>query len=222
MALLLWAAAATAQTVVPNVFSNGTPADANEVNENFEALADAIDEAEGEPGPQGPPGPRGPAGPQGPAGAPGPQGPPGLSPALGFLCPDNTVVKGFDAEGRPRCANPVTGLLLTCPVGITLERVQAILAAAGASITQVRCKTDALDNAELFLFTSVGDEGSIDVRVLPSFPRISARCSTDLRNAAFNECLEVEYFDRSPSDTELLACADKIRALAAAFGASCP
>jgi len=41
--LLLLPLSALAQTQVPNVFEDGTPASAAEVNENFDALGDAID-----------------------------------------------------------------------------------------------------------------------------------------------------------------------------------
>ena len=51
---------AVAQTQVPNVFEDGTPASAAEVNENFDALEAAIDAIpEGPAGPQGEPGPAG-------------------------------------------------------------------------------------------------------------------------------------------------------------------
>jgi microcystin-dependent protein len=64
---------AHAQVTVPNGFTNGTPGNADEVNENFNALADAINNvptggAQGDPGPEGPAGPPGATGPQGPAG----------------------------------------------------------------------------------------------------------------------------------------------------------
>ena len=58
---------ALAQTTVPHEFKNGEIADADEVNENFQALAGAIDAIPA--GEQGPPGPPGPKGEQGPAGA---------------------------------------------------------------------------------------------------------------------------------------------------------
>ena len=41
------AALTQAQTVVPHTFEDGTPAEASEVNENFDALAGAIDEGLG-------------------------------------------------------------------------------------------------------------------------------------------------------------------------------
>ena len=63
-AVLLFASFhAVAQTQVPNVFEDGTPASAAEVNANFDALETAIDAI--------PEGPAGPQGEQGPAGADG-------------------------------------------------------------------------------------------------------------------------------------------------------
>ena len=60
-AVLLFASFhAVAQTQVPNVFEDGTPASAAEVNENFDTLEAAIDAI--------PEGPAGPQGEQGPAG----------------------------------------------------------------------------------------------------------------------------------------------------------
>ena len=60
-AVLLFASFnAVAQTQVPNVFEDGTPASAAEVNANFDALEAAIDAI-----PEGPAGPQGPAGPAG-------------------------------------------------------------------------------------------------------------------------------------------------------------
>ena len=56
---------------VPHTFSNGQPADANQVNENFQELANRIDAI--------PEGPQGPAGPQGPQGIPGENGNNGLN-----------------------------------------------------------------------------------------------------------------------------------------------
>ena len=57
---------------VPHQFSNGTPADANQVNQNFQELADRISEIS--------------ASTQGPAGPQGEQGPPGPGkPAYNYL-----------------------------------------------------------------------------------------------------------------------------------------
>ena len=71
---LFYSISAFAQTTVPHVFVNGTPADADEVNENFQALGQAIDSVPA--GSDGPPGPEGPTGPPGPQGPAGPEGPP--------------------------------------------------------------------------------------------------------------------------------------------------
>ena len=67
-----------AQTQVPNVFEDGTPASAAEVNANFDALEAAIDAI-----PEGPAGPQGEKGDQGDTGATGPQGPIGLTGVTG-------------------------------------------------------------------------------------------------------------------------------------------
>ena len=98
----VWSVWAVAQITVPNVFTNGTPANADEVNENFNALADAIDNAPtGATGPAGPAGATGPAGPAGPAGATGPAGPAGAtgppgpaasSPSTAFLRPEQDCI----------------------------------------------------------------------------------------------------------------------------------
>ena len=58
--LLILSLSALAQTQVPNVFEDGTPASAAEVNEDFDALEAAIDAI-----PEGPAGPQGEQGPQG-------------------------------------------------------------------------------------------------------------------------------------------------------------
>ena len=94
------ASTADTQNLVPYVFSPGTKAKADEVNANFNALADAINNIQLIPGPQGAQGPQGPqgsqgltgsqgpAGPQGPQGAQGPQGPSG---AYGSPYPDHFI-----------------------------------------------------------------------------------------------------------------------------------
>jgi len=89
-----------AQTNLPHKFSNGTVIDANEVNNNFETLREAIDNViigpQGPVGPQGPTGENGKDGPQGlpgkdgqdgSDGAVGPQGPagPAGSTSLGYI-----------------------------------------------------------------------------------------------------------------------------------------
>jgi hypothetical protein len=82
--MMSWSWPVAAQTDVPNVFQNGTPANADQVNQNFSALAEAIDNIPaGSEGPAGPMGPPGPAGAEGPQGQIGPQGPPGPSGADG-------------------------------------------------------------------------------------------------------------------------------------------
>jgi len=60
---MLLSASAFAASPVQHIFSNGQPADANQVNENFQELADRIEEI--------------PVGPQGPQGDPGEKGDPG-------------------------------------------------------------------------------------------------------------------------------------------------
>jgi hypothetical protein len=64
-AAVLMAGAAFGQTQVPNTFQPGSPALASEVNENFDALAQAVQVLESTdpvPGPAGPQGSQGPAG----------------------------------------------------------------------------------------------------------------------------------------------------------------
>ena len=63
---LTYSGLAVGQTQVPNTFGAGQPARASEVNENFQALATAVDTAVT--------GPQGPEGPQGPQGIPGASG----------------------------------------------------------------------------------------------------------------------------------------------------
>jgi hypothetical protein len=64
-AAILIAGTALGQTQVPNIFQSGQPALASEVNENFDALVQAVQVLQS----TAPvPGPAGPAGPQGPAG----------------------------------------------------------------------------------------------------------------------------------------------------------
>lgn len=90
-AMMLATSAYSAPAVVlPHTFTNGTPANADEVNANFDALATAVGNVPAGPagpagaaGPQGPAGPAGAAGPAGPAGAIGPSGPPGPQGAKG-------------------------------------------------------------------------------------------------------------------------------------------
>ena len=67
---------------VPNTFTNGTPADADQVNANFSAVVTQISELATS-GVQGPQGETGPQGPQGDTGSQGPQGLQGLTGATG-------------------------------------------------------------------------------------------------------------------------------------------
>ena len=94
-AVLLFASFnAVAQTQVPNVFEDGTPASAAEVNANFDALEAAIDAI-----PQGPAGPQGEKGDQGDTGATGPQGPIGLTGVTGATgAKGDTGVQGIQGE----------------------------------------------------------------------------------------------------------------------------
>ncbi|MGD8568191.1 MAG: hypothetical protein PVJ39_08900 [Gammaproteobacteria bacterium] len=110
----LISAPAFAAPSVQHIFSNGQPADANQVNENFQELADRIEEIpEGPQGPQGEPGPPGPQGipgqnganglngldgergPTGPQGEPGPPGPSGPEGPQGEIGPQGEPGPGF-------------------------------------------------------------------------------------------------------------------------------
>ena len=92
-AVLLFASFnAVAQTQVPNVFEDGTPASAAEVNANFDALEAAIDAI-----------PEGPAGAQGPAGADGV--------AAGLSCSTDQIIR-YDGNNWV-CAHRYWGELYT-------------------------------------------------------------------------------------------------------------
>jgi hypothetical protein len=100
-----------AAPAVQHIFSNGQPANADQVNANFQELADRIEEIpEGPPGPQGPMGPQGlpgvngnnglngpegPPGPQGEQGIQGEQGPPGPQGPQGVQGPQGIPGPGF-------------------------------------------------------------------------------------------------------------------------------
>lgn len=82
---------------VPNTFSNGTPADADQVNANFSEVVNQISTLaeSGVVGPAGPQGIAGPAGPQGPQGLTGVPGPQGLTGSTGQQGPiGNTGPQG--------------------------------------------------------------------------------------------------------------------------------
>jgi hypothetical protein len=86
---------------VQHQFTNGTPANANDVNANFQELADRISEIPAGPqGPEGPPGPTGPQGPIGPTGPTGPMGPQGLPGQNGLNGLDGR--DGVDGEQGPQ------------------------------------------------------------------------------------------------------------------------
>lgn len=85
LACLSAAAAGYAQTTVPHTFTSGTTAKASEVNANFQALTNAINNIQLTPGPQGL------QGPAGPTGATGPQGPNDIAGNLSMLNSTATV-----------------------------------------------------------------------------------------------------------------------------------
>ena len=92
-----------AQTQVPNVFQDGTPVLAAEVNANFNALETAIDAI-----PEGPAGPAGPQGEKGDTGDAGPQGPIGLTGATGAKGDKgDTGEQGIQGEQGPAGADGV-------------------------------------------------------------------------------------------------------------------
>lgn len=115
---------ADAQTTVPNTFMSGEKAVADEVNENFQALADAIDTIELTPGPEGPMGATGPqgstgaTGPQGPAGATGPQGPSTTNDNALFIGSDQDANEVDSALELGTDAVPIMTLLEDGDVGI--------------------------------------------------------------------------------------------------------
>ena len=108
---ILVSSPAFAAPAVQHIFSNGQPANADQVNDNFQELADRIDAipagAQGEPGPAGPQGlpgvngnnglngPEGPPGPQGEQGIQGIQGPVGPQGAQGPEGPQGPAGPGF-------------------------------------------------------------------------------------------------------------------------------
>lgn len=130
---------AIAQTQVPNTFQDGSVIEAEQFNENFDALKNAIDSIQGgdqgpagpqgEPGPEGPRGPAGvqgeagPIGPQGPAGTQGETGPAGSPGPAGLRgergpagisdlgCTTDQIIRWDDGTGAWVCAtDPFVGL----------------------------------------------------------------------------------------------------------------
>ena len=164
LVFFLGVAPSGAQTEVPNVFSNGTVIDANDVNENFDTLESAIDAVsagtqgpQGEPGPPGPPGPegpqgaaglnglpgapgatgaQGPAGPQGPQGPQGEQGPPGPSTTSVAICNSSADTSG---PGVADCTCSVTELAKSTFINTSnneSERCQATSDTGGCTVIQ--------------------------------------------------------------------------------------
>ena len=119
-AAIFIATTAYGQTQVPNTFQSGQPARASEVNENFDALVQAVqvlestDPVPGPEGPAGPAGPAGPSGPAGPAGPEGPQGPAGQDAVIDFAlvqsrvtgsCAVGSFVSAIAEDGSVTCDN---------------------------------------------------------------------------------------------------------------------
>ncbi len=103
------ASTAYAQTQVPNTFNNGGVIEAEEFNENFDALESAIDGIPA--GPQGPAGPAGAQGPAGPAGAQGPAGPQGPAGVTDLGCTTDQIIRWDDTGGTWVCStDPFVGL----------------------------------------------------------------------------------------------------------------
>lgn len=119
---------------LPNTFVNGKPANADEVNANFEALADAINGTPAGPagpigpegpkgemgleGPIGPEGPKGETGPKGDTGSAGPMGPMGFTGPAGALGPMGPV--GPMGATGPQGAKGDPGVNFTAGSGISI------------------------------------------------------------------------------------------------------
>jgi len=103
---------------VANVFSNGSPADADQVNSNFQELADRISDNPGPAGPQGADGATGATGAQGLTGTTGPQGPAGPQGADGAT--GATGAQGLTGATGPQGVAGAQGLAgATGPQGAT-------------------------------------------------------------------------------------------------------
>jgi hypothetical protein len=119
---ILIAGTAFGQTQVPNTFQSGSPALASEVNENFDALVQAVQALESTDPVPGPMGPEGPQGPQGDVGPQGPQGPQGLQGTQGPQGPQG--LQGTEGPQGPAGQDAVidpaqvqTRVSGTCAVG---------------------------------------------------------------------------------------------------------
>ena len=95
---------------VPNSFSNGTPADADQVNANFTEVVNQISTLaeSGVVGPEGPQGPQGPAGPQGDQGIQGLTGPQGDQGIQGIAGPQGD--QGIQGVAGPQGDQGIQGV----------------------------------------------------------------------------------------------------------------
>lgn len=107
---------ATAQTQVPNTFQDGDVIEAEQFNDNFDALKKAIDGIPG--GEQGPAGPKGETGPEGP---PGPQGPQGAAGPVGPQGPAGT--QGKTGPSGPEGPQGETGPAGVSDLGCTTDQI---------------------------------------------------------------------------------------------------
>ena len=221
---------AYAQTQVPNTFNNGDVIEAEEFNENFDALESAIDGipagpagAQGPAGPagaQGPAGPEGPAGPAGAQGPAGPEGPAGDVAAIGTQCPGESVVKGFDSLGQLVCAAANTGIELASCVTFDLARVEAVYSAAGVSVDSASC-FDVTDRVSVDLRDAFV-EGGIRVEVDTDPSQLTrGSCGPDLESRASAECSALDQ-NFSSSLEQVFVCSAEARRIAAAYGGACP
>ena len=160
--LLLLPLSALAQTQVPNVFEDGTPATAAEVTENFDALEAALppsncttdqiikwngsawvcSDPSGVAGPQGEKGDTGDTGPQGETGPAGPQGATGLTGATGAK--GDTGDQGIQGEQGPAGADGVAAGLSCTTDQIIKWNGSAWACAADSGIT-LQSGRDAID-----------------------------------------------------------------------------
>lgn len=218
-----------AQTQVPNTFQNGDVIEAEEFNQNFDALKTAIDSIPagpqgpvgdaGPPGPQGADGPPGPIGATGPAGPEGPQGPAGLPGAINMQCPGNTFVKGFDSLGQLVCASVASA----CSA-YDLADVNAILGAASTTVASCSIFDNAVDDYRLTIFTTLPDpeslgENGISFRAQGPSTLVRGFCGAGVASEASSECDAIAINDGGASAEQTSACAAELRLVAEAV---CP
>ena len=149
-ALLVASFGVVADTEVPNIFTDGTPANAKEVNANFDALEAAIDAIpEGSAGPAGPAGADGEdgvTGPAGPQGEAGPQGPVGLTGATGAKGDQgDTGEQGIQGEQGPAGADGVAAGL-SCTTDQIIKWDGSAWVCASRSIVMNTCGGDTSTN----------------------------------------------------------------------------